>query len=103
NDRVLFPPTKLRNRIQIVVVKKMFCNAGTTVGAVQWAVDQFGQQVEQRRWRLREMQKEPAIDTRAELFAQRIDEARNPFVVLRAVNPGRNVSSHLNLRRQRTK
>src|SRR5882724_2776243 len=47
------------------------------------------------------MQQGPAIHARTKFFPQRIDKARNPFVIFRAVNPRRKVPAVFYFPRQR--
>src|ERR1043166_7032375 len=103
HDRVLFLPTKMRNRVEVVVVKKMTRQFRAAVAAIERSIDQLGRQVDKRRGKLRQVQQCPPINSRTEFFSQRIDEARNPFVILSAINPGGNLSAAFYLGSQRTK
>src|SRR5215216_110220 len=70
-------------------------------GSVQWSIDQFRSEIYTGSGELGQLQQRTLIDSRGDLFTHRIDPARDPLVVLGAVDPRGDVSARFHFRNQR--
>src|SRR5205085_10484913 len=66
-------------------------------------VNQFRRRIDERRRQLRQMQERALIKARSDALAQGRDEAHDPAVVLRAINPRRQMTARFYFRGEREK
>src|SRR6185503_17758825 len=92
NDRVLFLPAEVRNRAEVVVIKKVTRQARAAI-AIERSVNKFRRQVDERGGKLRQVQQRAAVNSGTKLLPQGINQSVDPTVGLSAVNPRRDMST----------
>ena len=95
DDVVLFTPAESCQVVEVIVVKEVVSQRRRE--GVGGRIDEFGGGEKGRRREFGELQQRALRDARGDVFAYRIDEARNPFIIFRAVNPGREVAAAFHL------
>src|SRR5688572_16770153 len=99
HNQMLLPPTKGRDRTQVIVVKKILAQRRTP--PIEWSIDQLRRQKDSNRGNFRQVQERTLIDARRDFFTHRIHQADYPLVVLRSVDPCRHMPARFHLRSQR--
>src|SRR5215211_2676848 len=105
NDRVLLTPAKRSNRFQVVVIKKVLRRelCERRVVAIQWPIHKLRCEKKTRCRNLREVKQRALVYARRDSFTHRIYKARDPLVVLGAIDPRRQVPTRFHFRRERQK